>query len=97
MAEPKIGDLVEELRLEMERLYGPLLGGSKLVAALGHGNAAALRQARKRGRVSVPLFTLPQRRGYFALTRDVAEWLAAARHAASPPYPSTSEKGSNHR
>jgi hypothetical protein len=28
------------------------------------------------------LFTLPKRRGFFALTRDVAIWLAQARLAA---------------
>jgi len=74
-----------ELRGEMERAHGPLLGGPKLVAALGHANAASLRQARKRGRVAVPIFTLPKRRGFFALTRDVADWLAEARLAAGAP------------
>lgn len=54
-----------------------------MVAALGHASAASLRQARKRGQVTVPIFTLPKRRGFFALTRDVAEWLAEARLAAS--------------
>lgn len=75
------------LREEMERMHGPLLGGSTLVAALGLTNAAALRQARRRGHVAVALFTLPKRRGYFALTRDVADWLAEARHGLTPSSP----------
>lgn len=84
-----------QLRQELEQLHGPLLGGQKLIAALGHGNAASLRQARRRGRVAVPLFTLPNRRGYFALTRDVADWLAEARlTAVSPAIPQpSSDKG----
>lgn len=84
-----------QLRQELEQLHGPLLGGQKLVAALGHGNAASFRQARRRGRVAVPLFTLPSRRGYFALTRDVADWLAEARlTAVSPSLPQpTFDKG----
>lgn len=88
-------DLAEVLRLELERLYGPLIGGSRLIAALGLSNAAALRQARRRGRVTVPLFTLPQRRGYFALTRDIAEWLAASRQAAFASVVSPKEEGAN--
>lgn len=74
---------VDELRGELEALHGPLLGGPKLIAALGLTSSASLRQARRRGRVPVPLFTLPKRRGFFALTRDVAIWLAEARLAAS--------------
>ena len=71
--------LKDELRREMEASRGPLLGGVALAHALGLESLAALRQARRRGRVSVNLFSLPQRRGYFALTGDVAEWLARAR------------------
>lgn len=67
------------LRNELESRHGPLLGGPTLVAALGLASAAALRQARKRGHVAVAVFTLPKRRGVFALTRDVADWLAQAR------------------
>lgn len=83
--DPESAAFAEELRGELELLHGPLLGGSKLIAALGHANAASLRQARRRGRVAVPLFTLPKRRGFFALTRDVAAWLAEARLASVQP------------
>lgn len=68
-------------------MHGPLLGGATLVVALGLTNAAALRQARRRGHVAVALFTLPKRRGYFALTRDVADWLAQARHGLTSGSP----------
>lgn len=64
---------------ELEQRHGPVLGGADLAAALGHRSAASLRQARRRGQVAVVLFTLPKRKGYFALAREVADWLARAR------------------
>lgn len=73
--------LTHELRLALEERHGPLLSGQALASSLGHGSVAGLRQARRRGHVAVALFTVPKRRGYFALTRDVAEWLARARLA----------------
>lgn len=72
-----------ELRESLLRLHGPLLGGEPLASALGHRSAASLRQARRRGQVGVPLFTVPNRRGWFALTLDIADWLAAMRASAS--------------
>ncbi|MEQ1933951.1 MAG: hypothetical protein ABL962_08745 [Fimbriimonadaceae bacterium] len=71
--------LQQELRETLLRMHGPLLGGEALVAALGHKNAASLRQARRRGQVAITLFTVPNRRGWFALTQDVADWLANIR------------------
>ncbi|MEJ6002687.1 hypothetical protein [Paucibacter soli] len=71
--------LCQALLDELERRHGPVLGGSDLASALGHRSAASLRQARRRGQVVVPLFTMPNRRGQFALTREVAQWLARAR------------------
>ena len=73
--------LTQELRQALEERHGPLLSGQALASSLGHGSVAGLRQARHRGHVAVALFTVPKRRGYFALTRDVADWLARARLA----------------
>lgn len=77
------GTLAEKLKTEMEQTHGPLLGGLWLANALGHASVAGLRQARYRGQVAVTLFTLPHRRGFYALTRDVAHWLAQARITSS--------------
>ena len=77
--------LREQLRESLLRLHGPLLGGEPLASALGHRTAASLRQARRRGHVAVPLFMVPNRRGWFALTQDVADWLASARAVVSMP------------
>jgi len=81
----EVDRLKDELRREMDASRGPLLGGIALARALGLESLAALRQARRRGRITINLFSLPQRRGYFALTADVAEWLARARLGVSDP------------
>lgn len=93
---PQPADFAAQLREELEHAHGPLLGGAKLVAALGHTNIASLRQARKRGRITVPIFRLPKQRGYFALTRDVAIWLATARTSATATAETLAEKGADH-
>lgn len=71
---------IEELAKQIEKdLYeniGPLLFGEKLHSALGFPSNAAFRQALSRQYVAVEIFTLPNRRGKFALSRDVARFLA---------------------
>jgi hypothetical protein len=67
------------------KAHGPLLSGSGLALALGHRSVAALRIARRRGQINVQLFRLPNRRGVFAFTKDVADWLACS---ATPIYES---------
>lgn len=42
----------------------------------------ALRQALVRKTVPIPIFTMPNRRGKYALVKDLAAWLAASRDAA---------------
>jgi len=68
--------LANEMQRQLLAQYGPLLGGSALHKALGFANAAAMRQAAIRNQVGVRLFSITNRRGKFALTRDVAQWLA---------------------
>lgn len=75
MPEQEIRALATELRMQLEQQHGLLLGGATLVCALGYASTAAMRQARRRGTLPIPLFTVPGRRGYFALSRDVADWL----------------------
>lgn len=78
-----IADIAKLIREDLEQKHGPLMSGATLLAALGYPSPAALRQARRRGNVPVPMFNLPGRRGYFCLTREVADWLAKARASAS--------------
>ncbi len=72
LSKPLIGQLYEDLLAR----HGPILGGADLAKAMGYRSLAAFRQARRRGQVEVDLFTLPNRRGVFALSIDVARWLA---------------------
>ncbi len=74
-----VGALAAQLSRDLSDRHGPILGGEALASALGYRSLAALRQARRRGQVEVKLFALPQRRGVFALSVDVARWLAQAR------------------
>lgn len=54
---------------------GPLLSGKELWQTLGFRSSAAFRQAKLRGAIGVPVFSLPDRRGTYAFTADVADWL----------------------
>lgn len=77
--------LAKEIERELYCHIGPLLFGNQLYAALGFNSHDAFRQALSRKTVPVEIFTLPNRRGRFALSRDVARWLAAERLKHAPP------------
>lgn len=68
--------LAEEIEHDLHARHGAVLGGAALYRSLGFPTAAAMRQAFSRGKVPVPVFEIPDRRGRFARTRDVAQWLA---------------------
>lgn len=57
-------------------LHGPLMYGRSLWAALGYPSAQAFRRAVRTGSVPIRTFTLEHRRGRYAKTLDVADWLA---------------------
>ena len=75
--------LASKMRQELLAQYGPLLGGSALHQALGFSSAASMRQAALRDQVGVRLFSITNRRGKFALTIDVAQWLADCAQGAA--------------
>lgn len=62
--------------------YGEMIGGDKLRLVLGFSTLAALCQAISRGTLGLPVFHVAGRRGRFALTVDVADWLITNRQAA---------------
>ncbi len=72
-------DLAMQLTEDLSRLYGPVLTGSALQKALGYRSGDAFRQAVCRNSVPVPLFCIANRRGKFALAKEVASWLAQQR------------------
>ncbi|AWW74444.1 hypothetical protein CD351_08400 [Erythrobacter sp. KY5] len=60
---------------QLIRDHGPLLSGEDLWRTLGFRNANAFRQAKLRGQLGVKVFQVEHRRGTYAFTKDVAEWL----------------------
>lgn len=80
-------DLEEILAKDLLYRYGPLLGQDELWRALGYMSLDGLRQAQARGTVPVHVFSLEKRRGKFALSRDVARWLASQFLAAGRALP----------
>jgi len=75
--------LAKELNDELVRRYGLLLSSSDLAKVLGYPSSNAYCQAVVRGAVPVPLMRIPNRRGKFALARDVAVWLSHQRRLAT--------------
>lgn len=78
--EPKNRSLEEVLESDLLGQYGPMLTGDALRKALGYPSMDALRQALSRGTLPVKVFPLENRRGKFALVKDVAHWLAEQRN-----------------
>lgn len=74
-ADPVAAQLLQDLL----QCHGPLVGGKALYHILGYPSAGAFRQAWYRRHLSVPVFSIPHRRGGYALTRDIAVWLATLR------------------
>ncbi|MDP4535508.1 hypothetical protein Q3O60_04795 [Alkalimonas collagenimarina] len=54
----------------------PVITGEALRCSLGYRSVEAFRQALSRNTVPVRIFTIENRRGKFALVRDIAIWLA---------------------
>ena len=73
-------ELADALEADLLRLYGPLLTGDALRLTLGYPSMGAMRQAIFRGGMPVHIFSIDNRRGKFALSKDVATWLAEQRN-----------------
>jgi hypothetical protein len=72
-----ISTLEQRILDSMLARWGYVIGGVGLRQALGFPTQAALRQAILRGSVPVKLFSMNGRRGHFALTHEVSQWLAS--------------------
>lgn len=91
--ETEIQQLASELSESLTAQYGPILGSTALIKALGYPSSGAFQQALARGTVPVPIFRIDNRRGSFALTRDVALWLSRKRTQAVQPHAILDAKG----
>lgn len=74
--------LETELYKTLSSRYGEMIGGDKLRLVLGFSSLSALCQAISRDTLGLPVFHVTGRRGRFALTIDVADWLTTKRQAA---------------
>ncbi len=61
--------------------YGSLLAGDALRRSMGFPSMAAFHKAIQRDLLPIPIFQLKDRRGRFALAKDVAFWLAEQRNS----------------
>ena len=82
MDRENINILARSLEIDMLNQYGFMLSGNSLRKALGFSSMDALRQAIARGKIPIPIFPLENRRGKYALVKDVANWLAEQRYNA---------------
>ena len=71
------------LEKDLLERHGPLIADDALRAALGYRTMEAFRQSLVRKTVPVPILTFENRRGKFALVKDVAQWLAEQRTVAA--------------
>lgn len=85
-------DLAAALEKDLFSRHGPLIGGEALRAALGYSSMDAFRQALVRKTVPVSVFSIANRRGKFALVKDVANWLATL-PVATPVEPVQTSSG----
>lgn len=65
----------DSLEKQLTNEFGPLMGGQDLVKALGYSTLPAFRRACRDGVLGVRVFNLPDRKGKFALTREVAGFI----------------------
>jgi hypothetical protein len=74
--------LAADLEKDLLALYGPMVSGEDLIKALGYVSKAAFRQSLVRKTVPVPVFEIDNRRGKYALSKDIAAYLAKKRCAS---------------
>lgn len=72
----QIDELAKSIKRDLMKAFGPMIYGEVLYKSLGYTSADALRQAVSRNTVPIDIFPIEGRRGKFALTRDVAIWIA---------------------
>ena len=66
----------EAAKESSQERFVPLIGNSELILALGFPTSSAFRQALSRDQLPIHVFSLPNRRGKFALRADVIRWAA---------------------
>ena len=83
--------LEQALTQDLTARYGHLVSGDDLRRTLGYKSSDAFRQAIARKTLPVTVFSIPHRRGKFALSSEIARWLAVQHEAARRTEPAESE------
>lgn len=92
--EPSAVDLLaEDLERKLIHEWGMLLSGEGLARCLGYRSLGTMRQAIKRRTLPVPFFSIKNRRGKYALAKDVARWLAEQRASVGLPETHSAHEG----
>lgn len=92
--EPSAVDLLaEDLERKLIHEWSVLLSGEGLARCLGYRSLGTMRQAIKRRTLPVPFFTIKNRRGKYALAKDVARWIAEQRASVGLEEPNPAHKG----
>lgn len=69
--------LTQKIESDLLKLFGtPILTVNDLKKALNYSSAAAIHQSIAKGTFPIRVFSMPNRRGHFALASDVAHYLA---------------------
>jgi hypothetical protein len=77
MSDEEIALLAKKLEEDLLKLYmSPMLSGEALQRSMGYRTTDALRQAILRSTIPVKTFKIENRRGQYALVKDIARWLA---------------------
>lgn len=74
-AEVKVMSEVTPIESYLLERFGPLLSGRALWQTLGYSSAQAFRKAARRGALPIRTFHVEHRRGLFAYSAEVAQWL----------------------
>ena len=68
-------DKLSAIKTDLFKQYGPLIGGLELRNILGYKAASTFNRAKRLNLLDLYVFEIPNRRGSFALTQDVVDWL----------------------
>ena len=66
---------VTDLEKILTAKYGPMIGGADLIKCLGFRTQAGFKRSQRLGLLRIHVFEIPNRRGNFALSKDVAKWI----------------------
>ena len=69
---------------ELRRKFGELLTLEDLAPLLRYASVGAVRKARMRGKLPIPVKSIPHRRGWFTTPRAVAEFLEGLEQGEDP-------------